>query len=353
LAQANTRLQLFAFAVGWKMVSHVALASDFGVAFDCSNSEDLSIMNGERLQITGTASVLVDSSQFSHETFSLAGDPYPEFDRVTRSFDPNSVANVVFKTIPSDDALGMALSDDMLAAWTGHEVALNLDCNNKWHENCSHNAIAMVPVDNALAAWMERKTLVNLECNNKSLESHTVPYSRRFQATDVPPGVPLNVCFRLQPTTYWLHRDGAHVIANVLLDFLTAKVTTTITKVSHAKFSIKVNICIDGSDCVAKLRLYSNNANRALALELQRRSGCGLVFNRFYQEVGCFLAACQESVQLKLLNALECGSSPVWANADVRTDGMAEPAALMLACSQTCRMEAEACIALHNVPQFA
>jgi len=108
-------------------------------------------------------------------------------------------------------------SDDALAAWTGHEVALNLGCNNNWLENLSHNAIAMVLIDDALAASTERKTLVNLDCNRKKFQS------RRFQATDVPPRAPSNICFRLRPTTYWLHRADAHVFANMLLDFLTDK----------------------------------------------------------------------------------------------------------------------------------
>jgi len=85
--------------------------------------------------------------------------------------------------------------------------------------------------------------------------------------------------------------------------------TVTITKVSHAKFSIKVNMCIDGSDCVAKLRMYSKDANRDLALELQRHSGCGLVFNRFYEEVGCYLAACPKSVQTGVVH--QCGQKPM------------------------------------------
>jgi len=279
----------------------------------------------------------MDPCLLSHDTFSLAGDPYREPDTVTRSFDLNSAGGGVFKMVPSDHGLGMPPSDDALAAWTGHETAVNQGCNNKWLENSSHHAVAVIPIDYALAAWTEDNVAVNLDCNKKSLESHTNLYSRKFQATDVPPEVPSNGCFRLHPMTYWLREVDAHVIANMLLDFLTSKVTTTITKVSHLKFSIKVSICIDGSDCVAKLRIYSNNAKlsmysknakNAFALELQRCSGCGLVFNRFYQEVGCYLAARHKSVQFELLNFLKGDSSPVWANADVGTDGVAEPAGL-------------------------
>jgi len=66
--------------------------------------------------------------------------------------------------------------------------------------------------------------------------------------------------------------------------------------------SIKVQIGTDGGDCVAKLRMYSNDGNGALYLELQRRSGCGLVFNKFYQEVGYYLATRQKIGKFELLN---------------------------------------------------
>jgi hypothetical protein len=295
-------------AVVRRMASPTAAASGCSIASGVFESEDFILMDGECLQMPCAASALMDSCQFSHDTFSLAGDPYLQLDDVTRSFVPGSVADVVFKMIPKDDRL---VPTDALAAWRGHEAAVNLDCNNNWFENCSHDAVSMVPIDDALVAWAEQNVAVKLDCKNKSLETYTVPYSRRFLATDLPPGVPLNVCFRLQSTTYWLPGVDAHVIVNMLLDFLTATVTATITKVSYAKFSIKVNICMDGGECAAKLRMYSSDANHALAFQLQRRSGCGLVFNRFHQEVGCHLVACQKSVPFELLTALEGGSSPV------------------------------------------
>jgi len=294
---AVRRSRLFRPAVVYRMQGLMASASACVGASDFLDSVDFSMMDGESLH-TPYPSL--------HNTFFLAGDPYPELD-VTRSFDPNSVVDGAFKKISSDDALGMVPSDDALAAWTESEAAVNLGCNSKWLENLRPDAVSMNPIHDSLAFWMEHDAAVSQKRNNTSLESRTVPYSRRFQATDLPQGIPLNVCFRFQPTAYWLSGADAHVIANVLLDFLTAKVTTTITKVSHAKFSIKVNVCTDGSNCVAKLRMYSNDDSRAFALELQRRSGSDLVFNRFYQEIGCYLAARQKSVQVELLNVLEGG----------------------------------------------
>jgi len=299
-------------------------AEEFGQAVAAGHLDNFSVMDGEGLHITGTAS-LMDSCQFSHNTFPLAGDPYPDLDDVTRSFDPSSAIDAEPKMFPCYDALGMVSK-----AWTGQKAELNLGCKNTWLGISNHDRLGIV--DDAWTAWTEHNMEVNLDCNYKLLESHTVQYSRRFQVTDVPPGIPLNNCFRFAPTTYWLRGIHAHDIANIMLDFRGEKVVMTITKVSHTKFSIKANICIDGISCVAKLRVYSNNANSALALELQRRSGCGLVFNRFYQQVGYYLVACQKSVQLELLSALEGDSSTIWTNADLVIDDMAGK---------------------HNVPQFA
>jgi len=290
----------------------MASASGCGIASDLFHigavEEDLSIMDGESLRIAGTASTQMDYM------FPLAGDPYPE-PCVTRSFDPCGAVHEL-SIIPCYDALPMGPS-----AWTGQEAALNIGCKNTWPEISSHDAPGIM--DDAWATWPDRDIATNLDCDYTLLESFTVQSFRRFQATDVPPGVPSNSCFRFAPTTYWLRGVHAHDLANMMLDFRTAKVVMTITKVSHTKFSIKADICIDGSNCVAKMRVYSNNANRALALELQRRSGCSLVFNRFYQQAGDYLVARQKSLQLELLNALEGGSSTVWTNDDVGIDGVA------------------------------
>jgi len=255
----------------------MALAPGCSVASDFLDSADVSMIDSEGLHMPWTASTLMDSRQLPNDAFCLAGDPYCELDDVTRSVDLNSVADA-FKAISSNDALDMVPGDYALAAWTGHEAAANLGCN----ENFIHDTVAINPIDDAIASWKEQDAAEKLDCNKMVLKSHTVPYFRRFQATDVPPGVPLHVCFRLQPTTYWLCGVDAHVAVNLMLDFLTANVTMTITKVRHAKFSIKVNICIEGSNCVAKLRMYNKDASRALALELQQRSGHSLIFNRFY-----------------------------------------------------------------------
>jgi len=67
---------------------------------------------------------------------------------------------------------------------------------------------------------------------------------------------------------------------------------STITKVNQAKFSIKANVVMDGRECGVKLRMYSDSAHGALALEFQRRSGCCVVFNKFYQLVREYLEAC-------------------------------------------------------------
>lgn len=134
-------------------------------------------------------------------------------------------------------------------------------------------------------------------CSNDWLLPHAVLYSKRFQATNVAPAAPRDIFFRFRPTTCWLRDIAAPDIGNKLLDFLVSTKAPTITKVNQAKFSIKVNVCMDGHECTVKLRMYSDSAHRALALEFQRQSGCDLVFNKFYQLVSRYLEACQKSMQ--------------------------------------------------------
>jgi len=134
-------------------------------------------------------------------------------------------------------------------------------------------------------------------CRNDLLLPHAVLYSKRFEATTMPPMAPSEVFFRFQPTTCWLRGVAAPDIGNKLVNFMVSTMASTITKVNRARFSIKANMHMDGRECAVKLRMYSDNAHRALALEFQRRSGANLVLNKFYQLVREHLEAYDKSVQ--------------------------------------------------------
>jgi len=219
-----------------------------GAAFNFDAFEDFVVVDGDGWQTPGAA---VNTCGPSHDQFRLKGDFYREPDNLYHSG--------CFSDVSNDEAFA--------AAWTGHVASMKTTCSNDW------------------------------------LLPHAVLYSKRFEATKVPPMAPSDVFFRFQPTTCWLRGVAAPDIGNKLLDFLVSTVALTITKVNHAKFTIKANVYMDGCECAVKLRMYSDNAHRALALEFQRRSGCGLVFKKFYQLARSYLEACQESMQLEPLGA--------------------------------------------------
>jgi len=165
-------------------------------------------------------------------------------------------------------------------------------CRSVWFSDVSKD-------ETVATAWTGHVTSMKTGCSSDCLLPHVVLHSKRFEATQVAPKAPSDIFFRFKPTTYWLHGVAAPDIGNTLLDFLASTRAATITKVNQAKFSIKANVVMDGSECTVKLRMYSDDAHRALALEFQRRSGCDLVFNKFYQLVREYLEACQKSVQLE------------------------------------------------------
>lgn len=141
----------------------------------------------------------------------------------------------------------------------------------------------------AAAGWTRNVVAAKQACIIL-LASQAISRIRRFEMAEIAPGIPLHALFQLKPSTYWLNGSASHDIGNMLLDLLCTENAATITKVNHVKFSIKANIYVDGSECTLKLRMYSDDARSALALEVQRRSGCAVVFNRFYQQVGEHIA---------------------------------------------------------------
>jgi len=206
------------------------MAFSRATAFDFHASEDFAVVDSHGWQ---TPVAAVNVCWPSHAQFMLTENFYYEPDNLCRS--------ICFSDVSNDEALA--------AAQKAHVASMKMSCSNDW------------------------------------LLPHAVLYSKIFEATTVPPKVPSDVFFQFQPTTCWLRGVAAPDIGNKVLDFLVSTKASTITKVNQAKFSIKANVVMDGRVCGVKLRMYSDNAHGALALEFQRRSGCCLVFNKLYQLV--------------------------------------------------------------------
>merc|ERR1711879_320428 len=77
---------------------------------------------------------------------------------------------------------------------------------------------------------------------------------------------------------------AAHT-ANAIIDFLNGEVASSrITKVNRRKLKFKANVCLESSHCEMKVRLY-RKAQREYCVEVQRRVGDGIAFNRLWQGI--------------------------------------------------------------------
>jgi len=124
----------------------------------------------------------------------------------------------------------------------------------------------------------------------------------RFEAGDKPPNVPNDEFFQLESTTIFLQGVSPVETGNKLLDlFNNGELEASIRKVNHIKFSIKVEVYSEGAMCLLKVRGYQQESK--YALEFQRRSGDGIVFNRVYRRAKEWLDVCEST----LLSSLPTG----------------------------------------------
>lgn len=108
---------------------------------------------------------------------------------------------------------------------------------------------------------------------------------QRFQRTDVPRTLSLEAASCLSPTTIHISGSPPSEIGNALLELLQG--SAHVCKVRRDKFSIKASICVDGLQCEIKLRFYNHCG--ICTVELQRYSGDGVAFWRFYCQANAYL----------------------------------------------------------------
>jgi hypothetical protein len=111
--------------------------------------------------------------------------------------------------------------------------------------------------------------------------------SERFTSLNAPPAVPSDSYFQLATTSLRLGMPAKdmspHMVGNSILAFFNEACTAQLLKVRPSKFWVKANVFVEGRLCVVKARVYSEGLG-VYALELQRRSGCSLVFNTIYSQ---------------------------------------------------------------------
>lgn len=111
---------------------------------------------------------------------------------------------------------------------------------------------------------------------------HASPITSRFENSELPPALPEDPLFQLSATTITCSCDPSWGM-NTLLDFFETQVTSEVTKVTPAKFAIKLEAFDNGTRCSMKVRMYRLQ-NDEYALEFQRRSGDAITFQKVYQQ---------------------------------------------------------------------
>lgn len=114
--------------------------------------------------------------------------------------------------------------------------------------------------------------------------------TKRFTEENRPPHVPAASFFQLTLTTLRVLTSMPHEIGNILLDFLTNQVASTLSKVNHNKFSIKGDVFENFSMCTMKVKVFQEQEH--FAIEFQRRKGDALTFHNVFSKASNYFKSC-------------------------------------------------------------
>jgi len=103
----------------------------------------------------------------------------------------------------------------------------------------------------------------------------------QFEGDTVPPILPSDSWFFLEPTSFSVSGVSSNLLGNRLLDLLQTDASANVTKVNQNKFSIKARVSIGGRDCDVKVRIFQQESG--YKIEFQRRSGDAVVFHDVYR----------------------------------------------------------------------
>lgn len=106
--------------------------------------------------------------------------------------------------------------------------------------------------------------------------------SLMFEEQDEALPVPRDSFFKLEMTSFTAQARSASLLGNRMICFLNSEADGVIRKVDRSKFSIRAEVCLDGLSCETKVRIYRQSCGIYI-VEMQRRSGDGIAFNRLYR----------------------------------------------------------------------
>mmetsp|Transcript_75814 Transcript_75814/g.214350 ORF Transcript_75814/g.214350 Transcript_75814/m.214350 type:complete len:396 (+) Transcript_75814:87-1274(+) len=136
------------------------------------------------------------------------------------------------------------------------------------------------------------KGLWMLDAANDHCTDAPPPSFEQFTESHHPPNLPTDNFFKLQTTTIHLATTAPFQLGNRLLEFFGGEsalaVKSSIVKVRHEKFAIKADVFHGGFKCTVKARVYQEECAK-YAIELQKRSGDCVAFNKTYQSAARYL----------------------------------------------------------------
>jgi len=107
----------------------------------------------------------------------------------------------------------------------------------------------------------------------RSSSTHPIELTlERFAGDDVPPSLPTDESFELEPTAFYVSGKEAVKLGNHLINFLSMAAGAVVTKVNTKKWTIKAEVDGESGACTLKTRVYSAGDAR-YAIEFQRRGG--------------------------------------------------------------------------------
>jgi len=177
-----------------------------------------------------------------------------------------------------------------------------------------------------------------------------------FLEGDEAPALPEDDLFQLEMTTITTYGMSAAQVANSVIHFLDKSVASCITKVNHKKFTIKAEVVFDHFFCEVKARVYRLALGQH-CVEIQRRDGDVLAFNRLYQCLEQHVSSCMAGKGAKVTSepteeaVIEWifPEIPSWDDASSKTS--LEPLLEIIEFSRDQRLQAEAVLALAQAAQ--
>jgi len=123
-----------------------------------------------------------------------------------------------------------------------------------------------------------------------------------FCEKDEAPALPVDDLFQLERTTIPVQGMSAAETANSVMIFLNDSATSRITKVNSRKYTIKAEIIFDCLFCEVKARVY-RQASQQYVVEVQRRGGDAIAFDRWYRGLSQHINLCCDGVDSKHASA--------------------------------------------------